>query len=306
LKRWSPGKLAWCCQHENIGCAPSPNQKQKDLASAGKIAGGVMGGMAGAAALGLLGASIAEEHHVHKEFAEERREVVHHSAAPTAVPAIKVRNITDAVPTAVPVSKDNSSGNSWWWWCLPLLLLPLLGLCVPALKSLFHKSEGKAERTKRSLIDDAECSSELPMLDTESTCTSMGQQYTMQQSSLSPASIDSFDQRIVSAPLVGTITPPKIKASLTPPRFVGYATPSQQLSPASSFVMEGASTAVSVAGSGTSVLASPTTVVMRSGNVTPPTPSVLVAAAPLQYTQLVEAGTPPVPSPSAGFVVRQW
>merc|ERR1719325_164830 len=102
------------------------------------------------------------------------------------------------------------------------------------------------------------------MLDTESTCTSMGYQHTMQQSSLSPASIDSFDQRIVSAPLVGTFTPPKIKASLTPPRFVGYASPSQQLSPAPSFLMDG------TAGTSCSVVASPATVVMRSGTVTPP------------------------------------
>jgi len=303
LKRWSQGKLAWCCQHENVGCAPADQPKQpptqppatattqmkKELPNAGKIAGGVLGGMAGAAALGLLGATVAEENHMHKEHVQEL-----------------FHDVADAVPTTVPLqthSNDSGSGTSWWWWCLPLLLLPLLGLCVPALKSLFHESEGtahKTKQTKRSPSDDAECSSELPMLDTESTSTSMGQ-YMSQQSSLSPASIyQGSDQRIVSVPLAVSITPPKIKASLTPPRFVGYASPRQQLSPASSFLMEG------TAGTSSSVVAPPATVVMRSGAVTPPAPSVLVAASQMQQTRLVGVRTPPVPPPSASVVVHQW
>jgi len=202
-------------------------------------------------------------------------------------------------------AKDISSGTSWWW-CLPLLLLPLLGLCVPALKSLFQESEeGTACKSKRSSVDDAEGASELPMLDTESTSTSMGQ-YMSQQSSFSQASMDQgSDQRIVSVPLVGTVTPPQIKASLTPRRFMGYATPSQQLSPASSFVVEGTSTAASVAGVSSTMLASPATFVMRSGTVTPPRPGVLVAASPMQLSQLVGVSTPPAPPPGS-VVVRQW
>jgi len=315
LKRWSTGKIAWCCQHENIGCAPVEQPRQpptqppatagthmKDSQdNAGKIAGGVLGGMAGAAALGLLGATVAEEQHIRKEHIEQQhREVVHsrdHSA-------FNSRNVTDALLTAAPQqagSKGSSKGSSgipWWWWLLPLLLLPLLGLCF-ALYSFFHKSEGKKHKTKRTSLDDAECSSELPILETESTCTSLGQ-YMSPQSSFSQASINQgFEQRVFPPAAVATITPPKIRALLTPPRFVGYATPSQQLSPASSFAMEGASTAVSVAGTGSSVLASPATVVVRSGTVTPPTPGVLVAASPTQHTQLVEVGIP------TGIVVRQ-
>jgi len=313
LKRWSQGKIAWCCQHENMGCAPAEEPKQPPTHppaaatthmkadNAGKIAGGVLGGMAGAAALGLLGATIAEEHHVHTEHVVDHTKVVHQVHHNDHV-ASKIR--ADVVPAVAPLHtepKSSSAGTPWWWWCLPLLLLPLLGLCIPALKSSFHKSDGKQTRKfKRESFDDAECSSQLPILDTESTSTSMGQ-FMSQQTSFSQAEFD--DQRIVSAPLVGTITPPKIKAKLSQPRFVGYATPSQQLTPASSFVMEGASTTASVACTSSSVLASPATVVMTSGAVTPPTPNVLVGAAPMQSTQWVEVGTAPVPS-STGFVVR--
>eukprot|EP00419_Tripos_fusus_P027401 CAMPEP_0172699222 /NCGR_PEP_ID=MMETSP1074-20121228/30025_1 /TAXON_ID=2916 /ORGANISM="Ceratium fusus, Strain PA161109" /LENGTH=263 /DNA_ID=CAMNT_0013520395 /DNA_START=488 /DNA_END=1279 /DNA_ORIENTATION=- len=263
--------------------------------------------MAGAAALGLLGATVAEQHHLDIERIEKRNEVTQSSNVTSAVPETALQQAP---------SRGSSSGTPWWWWLLPLLLLPLLGLCFPAMKSLCHKSEGKTHKAKRSSLDDAECSSEQPMLDTESTSTSMGRCISPQASSLSQSSMSqgfeqSFDQRAALPALVATITPPKIKASLTPPRFVGYATPSQQLSRASSFFTEGASAAVSLASTGSSVLASPAAVVMESGIVTP-TPGVVVAASPTQTTRLAEATAPLVEMgrvtalrPSPSIVVRQ-
>lgn len=352
LRRWSQKKLSFCCATAHKGCGPVNKEAAASTNDAtntphpqtGKIVGGVLGGMAGATALGLLGGMFA--HHLnetktmreklrHETRVVEQATNISHAAAVAAQAAVKP-SISPSALTGEQGSSGSLGGSSGSMGgssgdpllaLIPLLLL-LAGLCG-ALFWFLKGNKAKKKGRRHAADDDISESSDAAMLlESESTAGSgsqfvsydAGQSQYVQGSDFSRASsayggASSAASVASSSPLIGSITPPRVKASLSQPKLVGWVNPNQQAS-TGSFVVEGASASMSAAGSvsGASVSIAPTLApasMLQVGEQqmieTVTLPVQQMVGTSTQSVQLVPAGgaiTPPAPLMPMGMMFR--
>jgi len=288
--------------------------------AAGKIVEGVLGGMAGATAIGLLGGMIA--HHVNETHIL-REKLRHESHVAEEAAKVAMANVSQAAtiirttisPPAGLLTQQGSSGSiNPLWALIPLLLL--LALCIPLLWWLLKGNKAKNVRYRHMAHNDeviSQASDAAQLLESESTAGSQfvsydaGQSQYLQSHDFSRASSDfggasSTASIATSSPLLGSITPPRIRASMTAPKLVGWVS-ERQLGPSSSFVMEGASVSMSAGGSvnGASVSVAPTFV---PAGVLQVEEQQMLGTINVPMQQMVGTVMPPAPLMPMGMTLR--
>jgi len=323
--RWSRRKLSFCCATAQKGCGPvqsvaptvSNNAETTPHPAAGKIVGGVLGGMAGATALGLLGGMLA--HHVNETHIL-REKLRHESHVAEEAANVAMANVSQAAtiirttisPPAGLLTQQGSSGSiNPLWALIPLLLL--LALCIPLLWWFLKGNKAKKVGHRHMADNDSQASDAAQLLESESTVGSQfvsydaGQSHYLQNQDFSRASSDfggasSTASIATSSPLLGTITPPRIRASMTAPKLVGWVS-ERQLGPSSSLVMEGGSASISAVGSvnGASVTVAPTFV---PAGVLQVEEQQMIGTINVPMQQMVGMVTPPAPLMPMGMTLR--
>jgi len=321
-------KLSFCCATAQKGCGPvqsvaptvSNSAETTPHPAAGQIVGGVLGGMAGATALGLLGGMIA--HHVNETHIL-RDKLRHESHVAEEAAKVAMANVSQAAtiirttisPPAGLLTQQGSSGSiNPLWALIPLLLL--LALCIPLLWWLLKGNKAKKVRHRHMADYDevnSQASDAAQLLESESTAGSQfvsydaGQSQYLQNQDFSRASSDfggasSTASIATSSPLLGSIKPPRIRASMTAPKLVGWVS-ERQLGPSSSFVMEGASVSMSAGGSvnGASVNVAPTFV---PAGVLQVEEQQMLGTINVPMQQMVGTVLPPAPLMPMGMTLR--